>query len=59
MKVKVMRAAVFTKFTQPEEPLALLLSTGDAKIIAAEDDDNGSAGRDGKNMLGHILLSNQ
>jgi ribA/ribD-fused uncharacterized protein len=59
VKVGVMRAAVMAKFTQHEELRALLLSTGDAKLVEhTENDDywgDGGNGR-GKNMLGRILM---
>jgi N-glycosidase YbiA len=58
VKVGVMRAAVLAKFTQHEDLIALLLSTGDSKLIEhTENDDYWGDGGDGsgKNMLGCIL----
>jgi len=59
VKVGVMRAAVLAKFTQHAEPRALLLSTGDAKLVEhTENDDYWGDGGDGsgKSMLGRILM---
>jgi N-glycosidase YbiA len=59
VKVGVMRAAVLAKFTQHEELRALLLSTGDAKLVEhTENDDYWGDGGDGsgRNMLGRILM---
>jgi N-glycosidase YbiA len=59
VKVGVMRAAVLAKFTQHPELRALLLSTGDAKLVEhTENDDYWGDGGDGsgKNMLGRILV---
>ena len=59
VKVGVMRAAVLAKFTQHAELRALLLSTGDAKLVEhTENDDYWGDGGDGsgKNMLGRILM---
>lgn len=59
VKVGIMRAAVTAKFTQHEELRALLLSTGDAKLVEhTENDDYWGDGGDGsgKNMLGRILM---
>ena len=59
VKVGVMRAAVMAKFTQHQELRALLLSTGDAKLVEhTENDDYWGDGGDGsgKNMLGRILM---
>jgi N-glycosidase YbiA len=59
VKVGVMRAAVLAKFTQNEDLIALLLSTGDSKLIEhTENDDYWGDGGDGsgKNMLGRILM---
>jgi N-glycosidase YbiA len=59
VKVSVMRTAVLAKFTQHEELSALLLSTGDSKLIEhTENDDYWGDGGDGsgKNMLGRILM---
>ncbi len=59
VKVGVMRAAVLAKFTQHEELIALLLSTGDSKLVEhTENDDYWGDGGDGsgKNMLGRILM---
>ena len=58
-KVDVMRTAVRAKFEQHEEARALLLSTGDAKLVEhTERDDYWGDGGDGsgKNMLGRILM---
>jgi len=55
----VMREVVKAKFTQYEELKALLLSTGDAKLIEhTKNDDYWADGGDGKgkNMLGKILM---
>ncbi len=59
VKDGVMRKAVTAKFMQNEELRALLLSTGDAKIVEhTENDDYWGDGGDGrgKNMLGRILM---
>lgn len=59
VKVGVMRSAVLAKFTQHEDLQALLLSTGDAKLVEhTENDDYWGDGGDGsgKNMLGRILM---
>ena len=59
VKVGVMRAAVLAKFTQHEDLLSLLLSTGDSKLVEhTENDDYWGDGGDGrgKNMLGRILM---
>jgi len=59
VKVGVMRAAVLAKFTQHAELRALLLATGDDKLVEHTDADDfwgdGGDGR-GKNMLGRILM---
>jgi hypothetical protein len=59
VKVGVMRRAVLAKFTQHEVLRALLLSTGDAKIVERTETDaywgDGGDGR-GKNMLGRLLM---
>ena len=59
VKVGVMRAAVLAKFTQHAELRALLLSTGDAKLVEHTENDyywgDGGDGS-GKNMLGRILM---
>jgi len=58
-KVNVMRQAVTAKFSQHEELRALLLSTGDAKIVEHTASDSywgdGGDGK-GRNMLGQILM---
>lgn len=58
-KVNVMRDAVRAKFTQHSDLRALLLSTGEAKLVEhTENDDywgDGGNGK-GKNMLGRILM---
>lgn len=59
VKVGIMRTAVTAKFTQHPELRALLLSTGDAKLVEhTENDDYWGDGGDGsgKNMLGRILM---
>ena len=59
VKVGMMRAAVQAKFTQHADLRALLLSTGDAKLVEhTENDDYWGDGGDGsgKNMLGMILM---
>lgn len=59
VKVGVMRDAVTAKFTTHPELAALLLSTGDAKLVEhTENDDYWGDGGDGtgKNMLGRILM---
>ncbi len=59
VKVAVMRRAVMTKFTQHDELRALLLSTGDFKLVEhTNNDDYWGDGGDGsgKNMLGRILM---
>jgi ribA/ribD-fused uncharacterized protein len=59
VKVGVMRQAVLTKFTQHEEIRAILLSTGDARLVehTANDSYWGDGGDgSGKNMLGRILM---
>jgi ribA/ribD-fused uncharacterized protein len=59
VKVGVMRTAVTAKFTQHPELRALLLSTGEAKLVEhTENDDYWGDGGDGsgKNMLGRILM---
>jgi N-glycosidase YbiA len=59
MKVDIMRRAVLAKFTQHEELRALLLSTGEAKIVEHTENDNywGDGGDgSGKNMLGRVLM---
>lgn len=58
-KVGIMRSAVRAKFTQHGELRALLLSTGDAKLVEhTENDDYWGDGGDGsgQNMLGRILM---
>lgn len=59
VKDSVMRKAVLAKFTQHEELKALLLSTGNAKLIEHTEKDSywGDGGDgSGKNMLGRILM---
>ena len=59
VKVSVMRDAVRAKFEQHEDLRALLLSTGDAKLVEhTERDDYWGDGGDGsgRNMLGQILM---
>ncbi len=58
VKVGVMRDAVTAKFTQHDDLRALLLSTGDAKLVEhTENDDDWGDGGDGsgQNWLGRIL----
>jgi N-glycosidase YbiA len=59
VKNEVMRTAVLAKFTQHANLQALLLSTGDTKLVEHTENDNywGDGGDgSGKNMLGHILM---
>ena len=59
VKVEVMRAAVHAKFTQHDDLRALLLATGNTKLVEhTEKDDYWGDGGDGrgKNMLGRILM---
>ena len=59
VKVGVMRDAVTAKFTQHDDLRALLLSTGDAKLVEhTENDDYWGDGGDGsgQNMLGRVLM---
>ena len=59
VKVSVMTEAVRAKFTQHDELRAILLGTGDAKIVEHTENDaywgDGGDGS-GKNMLGQILM---
>ena len=59
VKVEVMRHAVASKFAAHSELQALLLSTGDEKLIEAADRDDfwgcGASGH-GQNWLGRILM---
>lgn len=59
VKDSVMRQAVLAKFTQHDELRAILLSTGDAKLVEHTTNDaywgDGGDGS-GKNMLGRILM---
>lgn len=58
-RLNVMRKAVRAKFQQHQELAALLLSTGDAKLVEhTENDDFWGDGGDGsgKNWLGRILM---
>lgn len=58
-KVGVMTDAVRAKFTQHDDLRALLLATGDAKLVEhTENDDHWGDGGDGsgRNMLGHVLM---
>ena len=58
-KIGIMRKAVTAKFTQHEDLRALLLSTGDAKLVEHNENDaywgDGGDGS-GQNMLGRILM---
>jgi ribA/ribD-fused uncharacterized protein len=59
VKVSVMREAVLAKFEQHDELRALLLSTGNARLVEhTERDDYWGDGGDGsgRNMLGQILM---
>ena len=59
VKVAVMREAVLAKFEQHADLRALLLSTGDAKLVEhTENDDYWGDGGDGsgRNMLGQLLM---
>lgn len=58
-KVAVMREALLAKFTQHDELRAILLATGDAKLVehTANDDYWGDGGDgSGRNMLGRLLV---
>ena len=58
-RLNVMRKAVRAKFQQYEHLAALLLSTGDAKLVEHTENDNfwGDGGDgSGKNWLGRILM---
>ncbi|WP_313913956.1 NADAR family protein [Tahibacter sp.] len=59
VKVEVMRNAVRAKFSQHAELTALLLATGDAKLVEHTANDaywgDGGDGR-GRNMLGQVLM---
>ena len=59
IKDQVMRTAVLAKFTQHDDVRALLLSTGNAKLVEHTTNDSywGDGGDgSGKNMLGRILM---
>jgi ribA/ribD-fused uncharacterized protein len=59
VKVSVMHAALLAKFRQHDDLRALLLSTGDAKLVEhTENDDYWGDGGDGRgrNMLGQLLM---
>ena len=58
VKVSVMRKALEAKFTQHDELKALLISTGDAKLVehTANDSYWGDGGGKGRNMLGKLLM---
>jgi ribA/ribD-fused uncharacterized protein len=59
VKLSIMTEAVRAKFSQHEELRAILLGTGDAKLVEhTENDDYWGDGGDGrgKNMLGQILM---
>lgn len=59
VKVAVMTEAVRAKFAQHDELRAILVATGDARIVEhTENDDYWGDGGDGsgKNMLGQILM---
>ncbi len=59
VKVEVMRRALAAKFTQHEDLRALLLSTGQVKLVEHTENDafwgDGGDGS-GKNMLGQLLM---
>jgi ribA/ribD-fused uncharacterized protein len=58
-KVLVMTEAVRAKFTQHADIQAILLATGDAKLVEHTENDNywGDGGDgSGKNMLGQVLM---
>lgn len=58
-KVSVMHAALLAKFSQHENLRAMLLSTGNARLVEHTDNDDywgdGGDGR-GRNMLGQLLM---
>lgn len=59
VKISVMHAALLAKFRQHDDLRALLLSTGDAKLVErTENDDYWGDGGDGRgrNMLGQLLM---
>jgi ribA/ribD-fused uncharacterized protein len=59
VKVSIMTEAVRAKFTQHEELRAILLATGDAKIVEHTTNDSywGDSGDgSGRNMLGQVLM---
>ncbi|MFD0724794.1 NADAR family protein [Lysobacter brunescens] len=59
VKVSVMHAALLAKFRQHGDLRALLLSTGDAKLVEhTENDEYWGDGGDGhgRNMLGQLLM---
>jgi ribA/ribD-fused uncharacterized protein len=59
VKVAVMRQAILAKFRQHDDIRAVLLSTGDARIVEHTENDSywGDGGDgSGKNMLGKILM---
>lgn len=59
VKVSVMRKTVLAKFTQHDDLRAILLSTGDTRIVEHTEKDSywGDAGDgSGKNMLGKVLM---
>ncbi|NWD71777.1 NADAR family protein [Pseudomonas gingeri] len=62
VKFERMRAILVTKFTQHDDLKALLLSTGDARLVEAATTDNevnrtwGEVNGKGKNMLGILLM---
>lgn len=59
VKVQVMRKALIAKFQQHQNLAALLINTGDAKLIEHTENDaywaDGGDGK-GKNMLGRLLV---
>ncbi|WP_422930204.1 NADAR family protein [Singulisphaera sp. PoT] len=59
VKVQIMHEAVLAKFTQHEDLRALLIGTGDSKLVEhTTNDDYWGDGGDGsgKNMLGILLM---
>lgn len=59
VKVQIMRKALIAKFQQHHDLRALLIGTGDAKLIEHTENDmywgDGGDGK-GKNMLGRLLM---
>jgi ribA/ribD-fused uncharacterized protein len=58
-RIDIMRVALRAKFEQHDELRALLLSTGEAKLVEHTDNDGfwGDGGNgSGQNMLGQLLM---